>query len=122
MAAAAGTSVIARQVLLRGRYSATVYAYAVSLLLVDRLPADVLRGLDLEPSGLGRILLNSQLENRREILWYGCETIADLPESIEVHTGNRFISRTYRILVGNRPMMLINEKFPIDSPVGQEGG
>lgn len=122
LAAAAGTSVIARQVLLRGRYSATVYAYAVSLLLVDRLPVDVLRGLDLEPSGLGRILLNSQLENRREILWYGCETIADLPESIEIHTGNRFISRTYRILVGNRPMMLINEKFPIDSPVGQEGG
>jgi len=122
LAAAAGTSVIARQVLLRGRYSATVYAYAVSLLLVDRLPADVLRGLDLEPSGLGRILLNSQLENRREILWYGRETIADLPESIEIHTGNRFISRTYRILVGNRPIMLINEKFPIDSPVWQEGG
>ena len=122
LAAAAGTSVIARQVLLRGRYSATVYAYAVSLLLVDRLPADVLRGLDLEPSGLGRILLNSQLENRREILWYGRETIADLPESIEIHTGNRFISRTYRIRVGNRPIMLINEKFPIDSPVWQEGG
>lgn len=119
LAAAAGTSVIARQVLLRGRYSATVYAYAVSLLLVDRLPADVLRGLDLEPSGLGRILLNSQLENRREILWYGRETIADLPEAIEAHTGIHFISRTYRILVGNRPMMLINEKFPIDSPVGQ---
>jgi len=118
LAASAGTSVIARQVLLRGRYSATIYAYAVSLLLVDRLPADVLRGLDVDPSGIGRILLNSQLENRREILWYGRETIADLPESIEVCTGNHFISRTYRILVGNRPIMLINEKFPSECPAG----
>lgn len=107
------TSVIARQVLLSGKYSATTYAYAVSLLIPDRLPASVLSGLDVEPAGLGKILLNSQLENRREVLWYGREQIADLPEEIEVYTGNEFISRTYRILVGNRPMMLISEKFPI---------
>jgi hypothetical protein len=71
--------------------------------------------------GSGEFCSTARLENRREILWYGRETIADLPESIEIHTGNRFISRTYRILVGNRPIMLINEKFPIDSPVWQEG-
>lgn len=117
LAAPAGAPVIARQVLLRGRYSATVYAYAVSLLLVDRLPAEVLRELDVEPSGLGRILLNNQLENRREVLWYGREQITDLPESIEVHTGNSFISRTYRIIVGAQPMMLISEKFPSACPL-----
>ena len=112
LAAPAGTPVIARQVLLTGKYSAATYAYAVSLLIVDRLPDDVVRGLDVEPAGLGRILLNSQLENRRDVLWYGREQIADLPEAIEVYTGTDFISRTYRIIVGNQPMMLINEKFP----------
>lgn len=119
LAAPAGTPVIARQVLLYGKYSATIYAYAVSLLLADRLPAEVLRGLDVEPAGLGRILLNSQLENRREVLWYGREQIPDLPETIEVYTGNDFISRTYRIIVGNQPLMLISEKFPSTCPVGK---
>ncbi len=119
LAAPTGTTVIARQVLLSGKYSATIYAYAVSLLLIDRLPSDVLRGLDVEPAGLGRILLNSQLENRREVLWYGREQVADLPEAIEVYTGNDFISRTYRIIVGNQPMMLINEKFPSDCSIGR---
>lgn len=119
LAAPVGTTVIARQVLLSGKYSATIYAYAVSLLLADRLPKEVLQGLDVEPAGLGRIILNSQLENRREVLWYGREQIADLPEAIEVYTGNDFISRTYRIIVGNQPVMLINEKFPSVCPVGK---
>lgn len=115
--APAGTTVVARQVLLRGNYSNTVYAYAVSLLLTERLPTDVIQGLNTEPAGLGRILLNSQLENRREILWYGREQIDALPETIETHTGNDFISRTYRILVGNQPIMLISERFPCACPV-----
>lgn len=109
----AHSEVIARQVLLRGRYSATIYAYAVSLLAPTRLPPHLLHDLAKEPAGLGRVLLNSQIENRREILWYGRETIADLPTEIARHTGHDFISRTYRILAGGQPLMLINEKFPV---------
>lgn len=116
LAAPAGARVIARQVLLYGKNSVTIYAYAVSLLIADRLPLEVLRGLDVEPTGLGRILLNSQLENRREVLWYGREQIANLPETIEIYTGNDFLSRTYRIIVGGQPLMLINEKFPVADP------
>jgi chorismate-pyruvate lyase len=108
----AGSEVITRQVLLRGRYSAMVYAYAVSLLAPQRLPASLLRDLAIEPAGIGRVLVNSQVENRREILWYGREQLAHLPETIEQYTGNDFISRTYRILVNGQPIMLISEKFP----------
>jgi chorismate-pyruvate lyase len=106
------TEVIARQVLLRGRYSSTIYTYAVSLLVSARLPADLLRDLNIEPGGLGQVLLNSQVENRREILWCSREQIADLPEAIRCLTGADFISRTYRIIAGGQPVMLINEKFP----------
>ncbi len=112
LALAAPSEVVARQVLLRGRYSATVYAYAVSLLAPTRLPPQLLGDLEKEPAGIGRVLLNSQIENRREILWYGRETIADLPPEIARYTGYEFISRTYRILAGGQPLMLINEKFP----------
>lgn len=108
----AGSEVITRQVLLRGRYSATIYAYAVSLLAPQRLPAKLLRDLAIEPAGIGRVLVNSQIENRREILWYGREQLVHLPDTIEQYTGNDFISRTYRILVHGQPMMLISEKFP----------
>ena len=106
------TEIIARQVLLRGQYSSTLYAYAVSLLVPERLPTDLLRDLKVEPAGLGRVLLNSQIENRRDILWYGREYIDNLPEDIQRLTGNDFISRTYRIIAAGKPVMLINERFP----------
>jgi|GEM_PF-428616 len=106
------TEIVARQVLLRGRYTSTVYVYAVSLLVPERLPSEMLGHLKVEPSGLGRVLLNSQIENRREILWYGHESLDNLPSEISHYTGNDFISRTYRIVAGGKPTMLINEKFP----------
>jgi len=109
------TEVVARQVLLRGRYSGTPYAYAVSLLLPDRLPENMLNHLQIEPSGIGRVLLNSQIENRREILWYGHEIIQELPPAIQSCVGSDFISRTYRIIANDKPIMLISEKFPVDS-------
>lgn len=112
LALPAQSEVIARQVLLRGRYSVTVYAYAVSLLVTERLPQTLLRDLAVEPAGIGRVLLNSQIENRRELLWYGRETNADLPTEIGRYIGSDFISRTYRILAGGQALMLINEKFP----------
>jgi chorismate-pyruvate lyase len=117
----ASSQVIARQVLLRGRYSASIYAYAVSLLAPQRLPPTWLRELAVEPAGIGRVLLNSQIENRREILWYGREQIADLPETIECYAGSDFISRTYRIIANDQPVTLINEKFPSTYPIGKVG-
>lgn len=107
-----GEDVIARQVLLRGRYSGTTYAYAVSLLMPQRLPPDILQRLSAEPSGIGRALLNSQIENRREILWYGREVLEQLPAEVQHCTGSEFISRTYRIIANGKPTMLISEKFP----------
>lgn len=115
--APSNTQVIARQVLLCGEYSDIVYAYAVSLLVVDRLPTEMIQDLDRAPAGLGGVLLDSQLENRREVLWYGREYRADLPESIAVLSGRDFLSRTYRIIVDEKPTILVNEKFPVICPV-----
>jgi chorismate--pyruvate lyase len=111
--AAAGTPVIARQVLLRGRQSHTLYAYAVSLLVPARLPAVFTDDLAVEAGGLGKILLHSHIENRRDLLWHGRESSRPLPEEIRAELGPDLISRTYRIITGGRPVMLINEKFPL---------
>lgn len=106
-----GMNVIAREVLLRSRYSQAPLAYAASLVVPERLPPDVQQGLEMHGQGLGKILLNRQIETRRELLWYGMEQPKRLPEDFHQLLGREFISRTYRIIAGGQPIMLINEKF-----------
>ena len=65
-----------------------------------------------ENGSLGRILLDHRLETRRDVLWYGREPLQDLPDAIRHLVGRDVISRTYRIILGGQPVMLINEKFP----------
>lgn len=110
--APSGTKVIARHVYLRGEYGNTVHAYATSLIVPDRFPRHVLDGLDVDGGSLGRILLSSEMENRREILWFGRETNVVLPDEVGQIVEGEFITRSYRVIVEGRPIMLINERFP----------
>jgi chorismate-pyruvate lyase len=112
---AAGASVLARNVRLEGRYTHRLYAQATSLIALDRLPPDIVSGLDVEGGGLGRILNGAKAENRREILWYGRERSDHLKEQ-SGGSRHEFIVRTYRIIQGGQPIMLISEKFPTDEP------
>ncbi len=107
-----GTEVIAREVLLQGRYSRTIYAYAVSLTVSERLGDNITSALEMDGEGLGRLLRENHLETYREILWYGKEVSDLLPEEVPNST-SIFISRTYRIFFNGAPIMLINEYFPI---------
>ncbi len=109
----AGTQVITRQVVLVGKYSKKLYAYAVSLLVHDQLPEAVREDLKVHPQGIGRVLIKNKLETRREVLWYGRENLDDLPETVACRSDGRFISRTYRVVCQGKPFMLINEKFPM---------
>lgn len=108
-----GTTVLVRQVLLRGKWSYTCYAYAPSLIVLDRLPQFIKDGLELEGGGIGRILYGNRWETHRELLWWGKETLKNVPDIIRDKTGEEALSRTYRIIAGGKPIMLINEKFPV---------
>jgi chorismate-pyruvate lyase len=107
----ANTPVIAREVLLRGRHDHTLHAFAASLLVIDRLPDSVKKALTTNPGGLGRILLDSKLETRREVLWYGRRRADD--SHVTELAGRELLSRAYRIVSGGHPLMLINEQFPM---------
>lgn len=111
--AEAGTMIALRQVLIQGRYSRTLHVFAVSLVAVERLPAVARERLEVEGEGIGRVLAASRLETRREVLWYGRERAADLPEAVRSRCDGEFITRTYRILSAGRPIALISERFPI---------
>ena len=107
-----GTLVAVRHALLRGEYSRRVYVYAVSYVVLDRLPEAIRRGVEAETGGLGRVLSECDLETRREVLWYGREQNAQVPPQIRQEVSDDFISRTYRIIFSNKPIMMINERFP----------
>ena len=113
----AGEEVISRQVILQTHSqeepSPTIYTYADSLIVPQRLPQSLLNELESDKQGLGGLLRHSGLETRRELLWCGMEILSDLPPVIEDLDGETFISRTYRVFSNQEPLMLINEKFPL---------
>ncbi|MGI9211887.1 MAG: chorismate--pyruvate lyase family protein [Methylococcaceae bacterium] len=110
--AEADTEVLAREVILQGHPSGTVYVHAVSLLVISRLPETLLAQFETDSGGIGRILLSSRIENRRELLWFGHEQISEMPPQLVPHLNNDFLSRYYRVMISGTPVMLINEKFP----------
>ena len=113
----AGEEVISRQITLQTRCetesSAIIRTWADSLIALKRLPKSILEGLESNKQGLGRLLQDSGLETRRELLWCGIETLKDLPLAIAHLEGNTFISRAYLVFANQEPLMLINEKFPL---------
>lgn len=110
--AAEGDRVAVRHVLIRGLYSHRFWVYAVSFVAMDRLPEAVRERVEGGGEGLGRVLDEAALETRREVLWYGREELDELPEAVSQVSDGVFLSRTYRVIAGGRPLMLINEKFP----------
>jgi len=109
------TPVINRRVLLLGKYSRTLHAYASSVVVPERAIPDFNKKLEIPGESLGRMLLESRMEQYRELLWCGRERLADPPDAIKEYGGKNFLSRTYRISTGKRPVMLINEKFPLET-------
>jgi len=110
-----GTDVIVRQALLQGKRSHLLYALAASLIVPDRLPDIMRRGLEVDSEGLGHLLIRSRLETRREILWSGMERVRELPDVIGCLSDSYLLNRTYRIIARGQPIILINEKFPYDA-------
>lgn len=107
-----GTAVLERAVLLVGGRSQRLFAYAESVICTERLPAALRDGLLSGGLSLGQLLLLPGFESRREGLWYGRERPASLPARVAGLTEPDFLTRTYRVSAGSKPLMLITERFP----------
>ena len=108
----AGEEILVRSVMLIGEGSQRLYVFAESLIVPGNLPLPMRESLYNETGGLGKILFDSGLETRREGLWYGRGRPAEIPQPVaDLHAG-RFITRSYRIIAGGLPLMMITERFP----------
>jgi chorismate-pyruvate lyase len=105
--------IMEREVLIRGGYTGTLYAYAISHILSERLPPRVRERLEVQGEGIGRILQDEKMETRREVLWFGREHLDSLPFALKDDEQAEFISRAYRIIWDGRPVAMINERFPV---------
>jgi len=111
------TDVMFREVMIRGVYSHTLYLYGASYIVPGRLQEDIRKRLEVQGEGIGRILNDARMETRREVLWFGREKLADAPGEIARVSNGEFISRTYRIIADGKPIVMINERFPVMTDV-----
>lgn len=112
-----GTEVMFREVMIRGVYSHTLYVHGMSYIVPERLKEDMRKRLEVQGEGIGRILNDAKMETRREVLWFGRERPADLPREISRMSDGEFISRAYSIITGGKPIVMINERFPVMTDV-----
>lgn len=112
LAAESGTVTLAQRALLRGKHSGRVYAHSSSLIVPARLPPRLLE--QLGPSGAitEPALVSTMLETRREVLWYGLERAGGDDGDAQQPSDPIMLSRTYRVIAGGCPVMLVSEQFP----------
>ena len=110
----AGTPIINRRVILRGRDTPINYVEAESLIASHRLPRQIVDAIESSDESLGRLLHFFKIEVRRELLFFGTEDQSIVRDSNKQIKSMKLLSRTYRILSKCQPLMVIEEKLPLD--------
>jgi chorismate-pyruvate lyase len=110
-----GDRALMRRVRLRGTDSGLEYARADSVVRAERVPDHFRRRLIDREIGIGALIRDSGLESYREVLEVGINPRAGAVDSrlSNPQTGDA-VYRTYRIIIGKEPVILITETFPLD--------
>lgn len=107
--------VLRRHVLLRARHSRQTLLYAEAVVVLERADPTLLQGLLETDKPIGVLLAENRTETFREILEVGREPAGSCGAHFGIDPSADLIFRTYRIVAGHLPVMLITEKFPADS-------
>ena len=118
----AGEDVMHREVLLQGRDTRRTLVHAVSHIVPNRLSPAVRTGLLESDKPIGLLLEENRTETYRQILWRRRERAGEYGRAFGIDPADTMVARSYRILAGGWPIMLITERFPLDSfPLRAEG-
>jgi len=106
-----GTSLVEREVLLKGATSGRVLVYAASIIVPDRLTAALRDRLLSTSEPIGRLMIEERTETFREVLHQWHQPAGAIAVHFGLHESAAIVARTYRIFSGGRPIILIAEKF-----------
>jgi chorismate-pyruvate lyase len=107
-----GEALIERKILLQGEDSKRNYAYAESLIAVERLGQSFHDQLLHSNTPLGRLWLEHKLETFKELKEIRSEPAGGLSHYFECADGAPLLVRTYRVFSAAKPVMVITEYFP----------
>jgi len=108
----AGEMVMTRRILIQGQTSRANYVYAESLLAIERLPPAFREALLESDAPMGRLWSDHRLETWKELLHMHRIPAGELEAYFAGSGDGNLLSRTYRLVSGGRPLMLITEYFP----------
>lgn len=108
----AGTEVIARRILLRGRISRRNFIYAESIIIPERLDEQFRQELLKSKTPIGKIWFERRVETFKEIIDSGKEQAEGLSNYFSIEPEDSLLFRTYSVLSQGKPTMMITEKFP----------
>jgi len=107
------TRVLSRRILLIG--TSQTYLYAESQFVLERLSASIQDQMLNTDRPIGLLWKEERLETFREIVRQGVETCTEIAHYFDVPASAPFVSRTYLIHHGGRPMGMITERWPLSS-------
>jgi len=108
----AGAEVLRRLVLLRARNTRRTLLFAEAVVAVDRVGPAFVEGLLGTDRPIGLLLAENRTETFREILVTDCEPAGALCSHFGIDATAELLTRTYRIVARQQPILLITEKFP----------
>ena len=110
---ATGERILDRKIILYGETSGRPYIYAESLLALDRLPPRFREELMHSDTPMGRLWSEYKMETWKELLHVARHPAADLDEHLQIAADTECLTRRYRLISGGRPLMVIQEQFPV---------
>jgi len=96
--------------------SPTPSVWGESYVVPQRLPEAFLNALTENSQGIGGSLQQLRLEGARELLWFGLASPPSWPEATDARAGT--LRRSYLIITGGRPALLITEDFALQENGG----
>ncbi len=108
----AGHEIIERKIMLQGRISHQNWIYAESLLVPERLEQRFRDRLLVSQEPIGRLWLEHRLETFKEMVHMCRQPAEHLAQLFKLQPDDLLLSRTYRVISKQQPIILITEKFP----------
>lgn len=106
------SKVLRRQVLLRGGRTERVLLHADAVIATEQVEACLVEELLGTDKPIGQLLSEYLVETRRDILTIDRQPGGRYSAFFGLTPSAPMLFRTYRIVAGGRPIMLITERFP----------